>query len=77
MIVIDDPDLVYDLQPRHGADGWVLEDMDWDPETGISRFEYSNTEKRGTVWVVHRAQPTTPDHVGWIDREFQNVLSLE
>lgn len=76
MIVVDDLELDYDFQLAHGEDGWVLEDMDWDPETGISRFEYSNRQRHGT-WVVHRAQPTTPEHVGWLDREFQNVLSLE
>lgn len=64
------------FEPHHGENGWVLEDMDWDPETGISTFEYRNTQ-RGTTCVIARTQPTCPEHVGWLDRDYQGVLSLE
>jgi hypothetical protein len=46
--------------PRHGVDGWSLEDMDWDPETGTATFEYSNIDGRHEVML--RAQPTLPEH---------------
>ena len=39
-------------QVQHGVDGWVLEDMEWDPETGIAFFEYSNRNGEPNVLEV-------------------------
>lgn len=50
--------------PQHGVDGWSLEDMDWDPETGLALFEYSNITGHLTVKQV-RPQPTREGHVQW------------
>lgn len=64
------------FDPRHGVDGWVLEDMDWDPDTGISTFEYSNTLRPLCCAIIHRAQPTYEGHTGWFERQAQGVLAL-
>jgi len=50
--------------PRHGVDGWVLEDMDWDPKTGLSTFEYSSTTGEPNAFEV-RPQPTHEGHEQW------------
>lgn len=50
----------------HGVAGWSLEDMDWDPSTGVAVFTYSHAQL-GTREVT-RAQPCHPSHAGWDDR---------
>lgn len=47
--------------PSHGEDGWVLEDMDWDPITGVAIFEYSNVDGVRHI-TTSRSQPTSPAH---------------
>lgn len=59
---------------RHGVDGWSLADMDWDPDTGVSRFEYQGLG--GTVLIVFRDQPTRPDHQGWSDRQEPQLIYI-
>lgn len=70
---------VHAAAPRHGQDGWILEDMDWDPGTGVSTFEYSNSDGLRHM-AITRAQPTSPDHVGFFhqlwDRKKPGVLRL-
>ncbi len=64
-------------QAQHGVNGWVLQDMEWDPETGVAIFEYSNTISRTTLQEV-RVQPTREGHFNWEhmrDRPV-NVLTL-
>lgn len=52
------------MTPQHGVDGWVLEDMDWDPITGLAIFEYSSTT--GQLPTRHvRPQPIREGHVEW------------
>lgn len=51
----------------HGDDGWILEDMDWDPETGRSRLEYSRKRpgEMPETHVRYVSQPTRPRHEDW------------
>ncbi len=49
---------------RHGKDGWILEDMDWEPATGLATFEYSNRHTGTTIFRV-RPQPHQDGHVEW------------
>lgn len=52
---------------QHGEGGWELEEMDWDPETGRARFEYSRQvpkQLEERTFEV-RCQPTLPTHLGW------------
>lgn len=53
---------------RHGVEGWVLEDMDWDPETGLATFEYFN-RSRGETRIEVRYQPVQDSHLhGYLPR---------
>lgn len=65
---------------QHLVDGWLLEDMDWDPITGLSRFEYSKQVPKALEEKVAeiRMQPTVPSHLGWnlLGREEQAVFSI-
>ncbi len=63
-----------DREPRHGQDGWVLEDMEWSPDTGGARLEYS---RAGRTCERHVLQPAVPEHEGWSDRPFQDVLQMD
>ncbi len=53
----------------HQSDSWQLEDMDWDPATGLSTFQYSRRlpGSLGEIQTVVRLQPYQEDHVGWRD----------
>jgi hypothetical protein len=47
-------------------DGWQLDEMDWDPETGLSTFQYIKmTGKIVERKTEVRQQPYSPDHLGW------------
>lgn len=51
---------------RPDADGWTLEEFEWDPRTGVGVLTYSRgegehrQERRET-----RQQPTSAEHAGW------------
>ena len=47
----------------HGVDGWTLEDMDWDPETGIAQFTYEHPQLGESI--TYRHQPSLLRHSGW------------
>lgn len=50
----------------NGVEGWELEEMDWDPVTGVSVFYYTRGEETRTVY---RPQPVTFKHEGWWERD--------
>lgn len=55
-------------RPRHGENGWILEDMDWDPESGVATLEYSRYVpgvKEPEVVFITKQQPMLPTHEGW------------
>ncbi len=55
----------------HGVDGWVLEDMDWCPQTGLAVFEYFNVIMKTHAHQV-RLQPTHEGHLNW--EEMRDVV---
>lgn len=65
---------------QHLVDGWLLEDMDWDPVTGLSRFEYSRQVPKALEerTAEIRMQPTVTQHLGWalLGREEQRVFTI-
>lgn len=63
----------------NGVDGWVLIDMDWDPEDGMSCFQYERAIPGEGVElaIVWRPQPITFTHRGWWQRDrTERVLTL-
>jgi len=56
--------------------GWTLEDMDWDPVTGVAILEYSNAD--GTEGRRAVSQPAHESHVRWVELGYlsQGVLTL-
>lgn len=62
----------------HGRNGWVLEDMDWDPDTGVSTFLYSRKQPGSVEEIaeVSRSQPTEERHSGWASRREQHVFTV-
>lgn len=55
-------------RPRHGENGWTLEDYDWDPESGVATMEYSRQtpgEKEPETRVITVNHPAQPNHEGW------------
>lgn len=54
-----------------GQDGWELIDMEWDPEDGMSCFQYERTVPGEGVElaIVWRPQPVTFVHRGWWERD--------
>lgn len=64
----------------HGVDGWQLEEMDWDPNTGLSRFDYSRQVPKALEerCAEIRMQPTVPEHLGWsvLGRQEQQVFTI-
>lgn len=64
------------MEITHGYNGWILEDMDWDPEDGVSRFEYSRIYNgKKETWVTYRSQPTKPGHQDWDPFQKQGVFN--
>ena len=59
------------LNPTHGVDGWLLDDMTWYPEDGIAVFQYERTIPGVGVElaIVSRPQPTIFRHDGWWARD--------
>lgn len=53
---------------KHSIDGWILEEYDWVPETGVATLLYekfdAETKKVLTETVVLQ-QPQHPEHAGW------------
>jgi hypothetical protein len=52
----------------HGRGGWVLEDYDWDPVTGIAKLTYERVRVdtgEPQVKVLMKAQPASSAHAGW------------
>lgn len=61
----------------HGSDGWILEDMDWNPETGVSTFTYERMfDGKRERFVTDRAQPTNPEHQDWDPFFKQGILAI-
>ncbi len=55
-------------QPRHGVEGWCLEDYDWDDQTGVATMEYSRYvegSKEPEIVFVTVNHPALPNHIGW------------
>ena len=54
------------VDPTHGVRGLVLEEFDWNPETGKAYFAYSheNDEDVLVAWAQTN-QPWLPSHEGW------------
>lgn len=56
----------------HGRDGWVLEEFDWDPDTGKAVFRYERIEpvtRELEETIYESLQPTDPKHDGWYTSE--------
>lgn len=69
----------YDIERQHGVDGWLLDDMTWYPEDGMTCFQYERAIPGVglELSVVWRPQPTTFKHDGWWERNRQeSVLPL-
>lgn len=52
----------------HGRDGWILDDYDWDPETGVATLTYERVRKdTGEIQTktIMKAQPALLTHAGW------------
>lgn len=59
-----------DLDVQHGVDGWVLDDMEWYTEDGMSCFQYERITPEGVeLAIVWRPQPATFQHEGWWERD--------
>lgn len=52
-------------EPRHGVDGWSLEDYQWSETTGRGRFVYERATPEPAQEVVLRPQPAGPRHENW------------
>lgn len=53
---------------QHGVDGWVLVDMDWNPDTGIAVYDFVQVDGQGKYIGSATAtvrQPYHPSHEGW------------
>ena len=59
-----------DLDVHHEVDGWLLVDMEWYPEDGMSCFQYERTIAGVGVElaVKWREQPIHEGHDGWATR---------
>ena len=58
------------------SQAWMLEEYDWDPETGLATFVYerrSPTTREIEQMVTVRAQPYDPKHEGWNTQSRMNV----
>lgn len=57
---------------QHGFDGWELQHMSWDPETGMATLQYERVVTGKLVETAEREipQPTDPKHVGWYGLRF-------
>ena len=66
-------------QQTHGVGGWILDDFEWDFDTGVARFEYLKYgTKNDLLDVCYREQPCSPDHQGWDKRQIEHaVLALD
>lgn len=54
---------------KHGVNNFVLEDYDWDPETGRAVLEYSRYvpgQAEPEVRYVTVNHPALPHHDGWV-----------
>lgn len=66
---------------RHGVDGWVLVDMEWDPDSGLAVYDFVQYDDRGrfvaTATAVAR-QPYSAKHEGWSElwNEPEHVFGL-
>lgn len=61
----------------HGRDGWVLEEYDWNPDTGIASLIYERLHpatKAHEYMRLESPQPATPNHVGWTASDSVNAL---
>ncbi len=68
-----------DYDAHHGVDGWLLVDMEWYPEDGMSCFQYERTIPGVGIElaVKWREQPATFQHEGWWERDrTERILKL-
>lgn len=56
------------VEINHGVDGWVLVDMDWNPDSGLAVYDYVQYDNKGKFLAAASAivlQPYNHSHEGW------------
>jgi len=68
IVKVDGTSEVVGVPPHHGVDGWVLLDMEWNPDSGVSEYEYAQYDLQGKYLANHKRterQPYEEKHEGW------------